>query len=192
MQVILTKDIKHIGQAGDIVSVKKGYARNFLLLKKWAIPFTAGSAKETRHRKEWILSQKKKALSLRQSLAEKLKGLKLSFVKEASPDGKLFGSITVLDISKELNAKGYEVDKKIIKLTHPLKEIGEHKVCLEFNSDLKVDILIDITAVKTKKSLKKRKKEEESDGSEELNPCLYRWMTTVKTLGFLMERHCPH
>ena len=146
MQVILKKDVKNVGQAGDIVSVKKGYARNFLLIKKWAVPFTKGSAKEERHRQQWISAKKKKALSLRQSLAEKLKDLKLSFVKEASPEGKLFGSLTALDISKALHAQGYEVDKKAIKLAHPLKEIGDHKVSLELGTDMKTELFIHISS----------------------------------------------
>ena len=146
MQVILTKDVKNIGQAGDIVSVKKGHARNFLLVKKLAIPWTEGSAESARHRQQWILAKQKKALILRKSVAEKLKDLKISFVREAGLEGKLFGSLTVLDISKELNAKGYEVDKKVIKLDHPLKEVGDHKVLLEFGSDLKVELLISITS----------------------------------------------
>ena len=174
MQVILTKDIKNVGQAGDIVSVKKGYARNFLFIKKWAVPWTKGSAELARHRQQWISAKKKKALVLRQSLVEKLKDLKLAFVKEASKEGKMFGSLTALDISKELNAKGYEVDKKVIKLEHPLKEVGEHKVVLDWGSDMKTNLLVHISSPETKqKPEKKTKKEEESDGSEELNPFLY-------------------
>ena len=151
MKVVLTKDLKNIGHAGDIVSVKKGYARNFLLVKNWAKPWTKGSLKETRHRKAWILTQQKKALALRQSLAEKLKGLKLSFVKEASLEGKLFGSLTALDIAKELNVQGYEVDKKSIKMDQALKETGEHQVALDLGNNMKTELMIHISSPKTKK-----------------------------------------
>ena len=166
MQVILTKDIKNIGQAGDIVSVKKGYARNFLLIKNWAVPCTKGSAELARHRQQWIAAKKKKALVERQSLVEKLKDLKLSFVKEASKEGKMFGSLTALDISKELNTKGYEVDKKVIKLEHPLKEVGEHKVALDWGSDIKTNLFIHISPPVTKSSPVTKKKPEEKEEEE--------------------------
>ena len=146
LKVILKKDLKNIGQAGDIVSVKKGHARNLLLAKKWVIPFTKGSADLARHRQQWIEAKKKKALVDRQSLAEKIKGMEFSFVRKTSTKGHLFGSLTALDIAKELNAKGYEVDKKIVQLKNPLKETGQYKVLLDFGSDMQVEITIHITS----------------------------------------------
>ena len=146
MRVVLQKDVKNLGQAGDIVSVKKGYARHLLFPKKWAIPFTEGSAEAVRHRQQFIKSKRKKALILRQALVESLKDIKLSFVKEADSSGKLFGSLTVFDISKELRIQGYEVDKKIIKLEHPLKETGECKVLLDFGSEMKTEINVCISS----------------------------------------------
>ena len=151
MRVILQKDVKNLGQVGDIVSVKKGYARHLLFPKKWAIPFTKGSADEARHRQALIEAKKKKALNLRKSLLEKLKGLDISFEKSASADGKLFGSVTVFEISKKLLVQGYEVDKRFLKLPQPLKETGEHKVLLDFGADLKTEISIHISALKPAK-----------------------------------------
>ena len=152
MRIILQKDVKNLGQAGDIVSVKKGYARHLLFPKKWAIPFTQGSAVQVRHRQNLIESTKKKALSLRQTLVEKLKDRSLSFVKEADSSGHLFGSVTVFEISKQLHLQGYEVDKKAIKLDHPLKEIGEYKVSLDFGSDIKTEITIQISPGSSKET----------------------------------------
>lgn len=147
MKIILHKDVKNLGQAGDIVFVKKGYARHWLFPRKWAIPFTKGSAAEARHRKVLIEIKKKKALDLRKTLVEKLKDVKLSFLKEADESGKLFGSLTVFEISKELQQKGYEVDKRVVKLDHPLKETGEHKVFLDFGPGMTTQIEIHISAV---------------------------------------------
>lgn len=151
----MQKDLKNLGQAGDIVSVKKGYARHLLFPNKWAIPFTKGSAAAVRHRQQWIESKKKKALSLRQSLIEKLEGMKLSFVKEADASGRLFGSLTVFEISKKLQLQGYEVDKKIIKLDHPLKETGEYILLLDFGSEMTTEIKVHISPTSSKKKTAK-------------------------------------
>lgn len=155
MRIILQKDVKNLGQVGDIVSVKRGYARHLLFPKKLAIPFTKGSASEARHRKVLIEAKKKKALNLRESLLEKLKGINISFVKSADSSGKLFGSVTNFEISKKLLIQGYEVDKRFLKLAHPLKETGEHKVLLDFGSDRKTEINIHISALKSAKESEK-------------------------------------
>ena len=152
MRVILKKDVQNVGLAGDIVTVKNGYARHYLFPKKQAVIFTEGSAKEAKHRKQWIEAQKKKALELRKTLAEKIQGQKLSFVKSADAKGKLFGSLTSFEISKALNIKGFEIDKRSIKLDHPIKETGEHTVPLAWGTDLKAEISVQITASIPKKS----------------------------------------
>ena len=162
MRIILQKDVKNLGQTGDIVSVKKGYARHLLFPKKWAIPWTKSSAGEIRHRKEWIEAKKKKALSLREALLKKLKGLKLSFLKSADASGKLFGSVTVFEISRELERQGYEVDKKVIKLDHPIKQTGDFEVLLDFGSGLKTKINIQVSPL-TKKVDKSEKEETKSE-----------------------------
>ena len=157
MRIILQKDVKNLGLAGDIVSVKKGYARHFLFPKKWAIPFTEGSAAEAKHRQELIESKKKKAFSSRQELVKKLTDIELSFIKEADEKGHLFGSLTVFEISKALQQKGFEVDKRAIKQDLPIKEMGEHKVLLDFSGDLKTEIKINISP-STKKTGKTKTK----------------------------------
>ena len=154
MRVILKKDVQNVGLAGDIVTVKNGYARHYLFPKKQAVIFTEGSAKEAKHRKQWIEAQKKKALELRKTLAEKIQGQKLSFVKSADAKGKLFGSLTSFEISKALNIKGFEIDKRSIKLDHPIKETGEHTVPLAWGTDLKAEISVKITASIDKKLAK--------------------------------------
>ncbi len=151
MRVILQKDVKNLGQTGDVVFVKKGYARHLLFPRKWAIPFTKGSSAGLRHREKMMEFKKKKALSLRQSLLEKIKEVKLSFVKPALADGRLFGSLTVFEISKQLQSQGYEVDKKMIKLDQPLKTLGEHTVCLDFGPDMKTEIQVHISPVASEK-----------------------------------------
>lgn len=159
MRIILQKDVKNLGLAGDIVSVKKGYARHFLFPKRWAIPFTEGSAAEAKHRQELIESKKKKALGSRQELVKKLKDIELSFIKEADEKGHLFGSLTVFEISKALQQKNFEVDKRVMKQELPIKEVGEHKVLLDFGGDLKTEIKVTISPSQKKVEKAKQKSE---------------------------------
>ncbi len=147
MQVILQKDVKSLGYTGDIVSVKAGYARNFLFPKKWAMPVRTGTKAQVQHQKQLIEAKKKKALSLREALVAKIKGLKLDFKKEADTAGRLFGSVSAFAISKKLEEQNYEVDKRAIKLEKPLKVVGEHQVSVDMGGDLKTEITINIIPV---------------------------------------------
>ena len=151
MKIILQQDVKNLGQTGDIVSVKKGYARHWLFPKKWAIPFTKARAAEAQHQKTLIEAKKKKALDLRKTLVGKLKEVSLFFKKQAEQSGKLFGSLTVFEIAKQLQQKGYEVDKTAVKLDQPLKNTGVHKVLLDFGSGITTYIEVHISADLPKK-----------------------------------------
>ena len=147
MQVILQKDVKSLGYTGDIVFVKAGYARNFLFPKKLAMPVSSGTKAQAQHQKQLIASKKKKALSLRGALIEKIKGLKLDFKKEADTAGHLFGSVSAFEISKKLEEQNYAVDKRAIKMEKPLKLVGEHQVPVDMGGDLKTKITINIIPV---------------------------------------------
>ncbi len=157
MQIILQKDVKNLGSVGDVVSVKKGYARHFLFPKKWAIPFTKAKQAELLHRQKVIEAKKKKALKLRQKLIKEINTLTLHFIKEADSSGYLFGSVTAFAISQEFEKKGYEVDKKFIQLPAPLKKDGEHCVLLDLGDGIKTEIkiLIEAHVPKKKKELSK-------------------------------------
>ncbi len=146
MRVILQKDLKHLGMTGDIVSVKKGYARHFLFPKKQAIPFTEGSARYVRHRQKMMEFKKKKALNLRKSQKEKLENMSLSFIKPAGEENRLFGSVSALEIAKKLQKQGFsDLDKKAVKLPQALKTLGEHEVILDLGSDIKTQIIVKIS-----------------------------------------------
>ena len=161
VQVILQKDVKNLGYAGDIVSVKSGYARNFLFPKNWAMPVSAGTKAQAQHQKQLIEVKKKKALTLRTALVDKIKGIKLDFKKEADTAGRLFGSVSAFEISKKLEEQKYEVDKRAIKLEKPLKLVGEHQVPVDMGGDLKTEIVVNIIPIVSAK-----KTEESSEGSK--------------------------
>ena len=167
MKVILQKDVKNLGQVGDVVSVKKGYARHFLLPRKWAMIFTKGRQSEVRHRQTVIESKKKKAIQQRKTLVEKLKDVSLTFEKQIDDKGRLFGSVNAVEISKTLEEQGYSIDKKYIKLPIALKEMGTHKVLLQWNKDLKthIEVMISPPAAHLK-SLERRSKKKSEKASK--------------------------
>ena len=146
MKVLLQKDVKNLGQAGDIVSVKNGYARHCLFPKKWALFLTEGRKKEQIHRQHLIQVKRKKATRDRKTLADQLKEEELSFTKQVDDKGRLFGSVSAFDISKKLEEKGFLVDKRHIQLKYPLKQSGTHEVSLKWSQDLESKIKVHITS----------------------------------------------
>lgn len=154
MRIILQKDVKNLGQAGQVVSVKNGYARYFLFPKKYAVPYTKAGAKEMAHREKWITAKQKKALLVRQSQIEKLQNIQVSFAKEADSSGHLFGSVTVSDIVRELEKQGHEIPKRWIVLERPFKAVGEHQLSIQPDSQTgsaSIQVCITATVKKTSK-----------------------------------------
>ena len=164
MKLILQKDIKNLGKTGDQVLVKKGYARNFLIPNKLALPINKGRLKALKHQDILITAKKRKALSERKKLVEKLSALNIEFEKESLKDGKLFGSVTAFEISQTLEKNhNIHVDKRDISPI-TLKTVGEHKVTVCLDSEHKSEMTIHIKG----KSVKKR--EESSKTQKPLDP----------------------
>src|SRR5688572_7482436 len=117
MKVILQKDVKDLGKVGDLVNVSNGYARNFLFPRQLAVGATENKETEWTHLKKVAEIKKKKAVSGRQEIINKLQGLTLNFKLEAAADSeKLFGSVTTMDISKQLDDQGFQIDRRDIHL----------------------------------------------------------------------------
>ena len=145
MQLLLKKDLKDLGKAGEIVSVKAGFARNFLLPRQLAVPCDESRKAEWAHLQKVAQIKAKKAVAERKSVAEKLQDVQLMFERQASQAGRLFGSVSPLDISKQLDELGFAVDKRDIHI-HPLKEVGEHKVPVKLGPEVEVQVALKITA----------------------------------------------
>ena len=128
MKVILIDEIRGLGTRGDVVSVKDGYARNYLLPKNLAREATPGNLKSVeQERKKWaLLAQKEKEQASK--AAESVKGTKVTVQKRVGENGQLFGSVTANEIADALTAKGLQVDKRRIELGHPIKTLGTHDV----------------------------------------------------------------
>jgi large subunit ribosomal protein L9 len=144
MKVILTEEIRGLGTRGDLVTVKDGYARNFLLPKNLAREATTGNLKQIEHeRRKWaLLAQQEKDAA--QKAADKVKGVKIRIEKRVGENGHLFGSVTANEIADALAAKGIEVDKRRIELASPIKNIGLHDVEVRLHRDVTATIQVEV------------------------------------------------
>ena len=136
MKVILKEDVQNLGQQGDVVEVKPGYARNYLMPQKLAILFTKQQKKsieEAQIVEKRKLEREKDQL---ESVLKQVEDLNLSLKMQSEEDNKLFGSVTKLDIVKLLEENGITIDKKYIDLSSPIKTLGEHKVNIVFTKEM--------------------------------------------------------
>lgn len=147
MQVILKKDVQNLGEAGDLINVKDGYARNFLLPQKFAEVATEGALK---NREQNLARIKAKQEKLHQQALEKAKEIEkiasLELAAKAGESGKLFGTITTKKLAEELAAKGIEVDRKNITVNAPINKVGEYKLLIKLTSKVKTELAIIVTA----------------------------------------------
>jgi len=143
MKVILQKDVKDIGKVGELVNVSQGFARNFLFPRKLAVEATEKRVAEWEHLKRVAEAKKKKAMAERQAVLTKISGTTVKFKMTTGGDSdKLFGSVTTLDISKELEKQGYSIDKRDIVLTEAIKVLGQHKATIKYAEGLEAPISI--------------------------------------------------
>ena len=136
MKVILKEDVQNLGQQGDVVEVKPGYARNYLMPQKLATLFTKQQKKSIEEAQ--IVEQRKleREKDQLESVLKQVEDLNLSLKMQSEEDDKLFGSVTKLDIVKLLEENGITIDKKYIDLSSPIKTLGEHKVNIVFTKEM--------------------------------------------------------
>ena len=128
MQVILKEDVHNLGKAGDLVNVKPGFGRNFLIPHGKAVAATAGNIKEIEHQKKLIAARNAKLAKDAQAVADKLAAVEVQIERQVGEEDKLFGSVNTRDIGEALADKGVKVDHKKIVLPDPIKTIGYHTV----------------------------------------------------------------
>ncbi len=147
MQIILVQDIENLGHKDDIVTVKDGYARNFLIPKKMAIIATESARKVIAENKKQQAHKEAKLKDSAQSLATRLGNLKLSIGVKASATGKIFGSVTPLMISEAINKNGYEIERKqVVVADDHIKEVGSYNVKVKLHRDVFVEIPLEVVA----------------------------------------------
>ena len=148
MQVILKKDVQNLGEAGDLINVKDGYARNFLLPQKVAEMATDGALKNREQNLVRIKAKQEKLHQLALEKAQEIEKIeKLELTAKAGESGKLFGTITTKKLTEELLAKaGIEVDRKNVTINAPINKVGEYKMLIKLTSKVKTELAIIVTA----------------------------------------------
>jgi large subunit ribosomal protein L9 len=136
MKVILLEDIDNLGRLGDTVSVKAGYARNFLIPRKLALQATEQNLKTQQNQIQALERRKDKAIDEARSLSDKLAGVMLSYTRKSGAKGQLFGSVTNMDIAASLAEQNLEVDRRDIVLSEPIKGVGEFDVTIKLHHDV--------------------------------------------------------
>ncbi len=144
MQIILQEDVEKLGNRGDVVTVKPGYARNFLLPHKLAIEATAGNMKALERIRGSLAKKTATELDAAKKQAELLTGVSLKFTRKTGENDQMFGSVTTSDIADGLKAHGFEVDKRQIQLKDPVKALGEYPVTVKVFRDITAEIKIHV------------------------------------------------
>ncbi len=146
IEVILREDIQTLGKAGELVRVKPGYARNYLLPRGLAFEATEGNKKriaaETRARAARLGAEKAEA----ERAAETLNGLTVTVAGKAGEEGRLFGSVTAQDIADALAREGHAVDRRRIELDHPIKSLGQHAVTIRLHPEVHAELRVSVVA----------------------------------------------
>ncbi len=155
MKVILRQDFENLGKFGDIVDVKDGYARNFLIPRKIALPATPGNIRmiETEKKQKAFKLERERLSAL--NLAEKLSNLEITIPMRAGENERLFGSVTAQMISNELSKLGFEIDRKKIMLDEPIKMLGSYEIPIKLHSDVSVKIKVNVVQSEEKEEGKK-------------------------------------
>ena len=143
--VLLREDIDNLGARGEIVRVKAGYARNYLLPRKLAVQATASNVKQIEQERAALLKKEAKERGGAESQAEQMRKLSLSFERKVGEHGILYGSVTSMDIAEALKERGYEIDRRRITLREAIKETGEFTVGVRLHREVNVDIPVIVT-----------------------------------------------
>ena len=142
MEVILRQGIENLGKPGDVVKVKNGYARNYLLPHGLAYEATPGNLKRIQLERDRLEAAENGRRATAQELATKLEQVSLTFSARVGDEGKLFGSVTASDIAQQLEAQGHHVEKRQIELHEPIKALGVYRVPVRLHADVKPEVRV--------------------------------------------------
>lgn len=142
MKVILKEQVEKLGSSGDIVEVKPGYGRNFLIPRGLALRATEANIRIVEEKKRRLIAMEEKEKKEAQILAEKLTGTSVTIPVEVGEDEKLFGSVTSMDIAKGLNEEGVEIDKRDILLEDPIKKLGVYDIQIRLHPEITATIKV--------------------------------------------------
>lgn len=143
--VLLREDIDNLGARGEIVKVKAGYARNYLLPRKLAVEASAGNVRQIEAERAALLKKEATERITAEAQATHLKALHLTFERKVGEHGMLYGSVTAMHIADALREKGYEIDRRRVHLAEPIKETGEFTVAVRLHREVNVEIPVTVT-----------------------------------------------
>jgi large subunit ribosomal protein L9 len=147
MEIILLQDVHKLGQKDDLVHVKDGYGRNYLIPRGYAIAATSSAKKMHTENQKQRAHKEEKIKAQAQELAEKMAGLSITVGAKTSTSGKIFGSVNTIQIAEALKEKGFEIDRKSISLPEDqIKEVGKYKAIIRLHRDVKVEVGFEIVA----------------------------------------------
>ena len=144
MEVILREDIDKLGSRGEVVKVAPGYARNFLLPKRLAVPASEANRKIVEQERQAHLRKEAKQKSESEDLGKLLEGVTVTIAQKAGENDQLFGSVTAQDIVNALAAKNFTVDRRKVQLEEPIKQLGEYKVTLRLHKEVNAEIGVNV------------------------------------------------
>ena len=142
MQVILRDDMDHLGKSGEVVNVKEGYARNYLLPRKLALPASAGNLKRLEKIRATLAKKTATEHDLAQKEADTLSAITITLTRKAGENDQLFGSVTSADIAEACAAQGHQVDKRSIQLAEPIKLVGEYQVPVKLHREVTAQVKV--------------------------------------------------
>ena len=143
-KVLLREDVDDLGARGEIVRVRAGYARNYLLPRNLAVEATAGNVKGIEAERAALLKKEAKERSTAEAQSQKMGSLVLEFKRKAGEQGALYGSVTSMDVAEALQDKGYEIDRHRIHLREPLKRLGDYTVPVRLHREVSIDLQVKV------------------------------------------------
>lgn len=146
MKVILKEDVEHLGKLGDLVNVKPGYGRNYLIPQGLAVSATVGNVRQIEHQKKLIAAAASARRGAAQSLASRIEHAKLVINAQAGAEGRLFGSVTNRDVEEALLKAGITIDRKQIVLTDAVKAVGEHTAMVKLGHEVEAKVKFTVVA----------------------------------------------
>ena len=142
MEIILRQAVENLGQPGDVVTVKNGYARNLLLPRGYAYEATPGNLKRIAAERSRLEAAENARRESASDLAKRLEEVQLTFSARVGEEGKLFGSVTSADVAEQLAAQGFNIEKRLIDLHEPIKALGVYRVPVKLHADVKPEIRV--------------------------------------------------
>jgi large subunit ribosomal protein L9 len=147
VQVILSEDVPSLGRPGDVVKVRAGYARNYLLPRRLAVEANPKNLRAFEHQKALAMRRREANKGFALKLKQRLEGLALTISANAGEEGKLFGSVTNIDIERALRERGFDIERRKIMLAEPIKQLGEFTVPVRLDPEVEAGLKLTVAAL---------------------------------------------